>query len=251
MGAIQSELRGSTLILRIDRPPVNALDVETLDELSDRLDAAASSDVEAVILTGAGTIFSAGADLYRVLEAGPDYVNAGIGALSRCFETLFVFPRPVIAAVNGHALAGGCILTCCCDYRIMSESAGAIGAVELKAGVPFPAWALEVLRYAVNNNHVQEIVYTARSYPPDRALAMGLVDEVVPAGELMPRALAMAGELAAVPPATFALMKRALRKEAVEAAHRGAATTDEEINEAWRSEEVHAAIRALLASLTR
>jgi enoyl-CoA hydratase len=177
-------------------------------------------------------------------------VNAGIAALTRAFETLFVFPRPVIAAVNGHALAGGCILTCGCDYRIMSETAGTIGAVELKAGVPFPAWALEILRYAVNNHHVQEIVYTARSYAPDVALRMGLVDEVVPADDLMARAHEMAAELAAVPPTTFALMKRALRKPAVEAAREGAAT-DDEIKAAWRSEEVHDAIRALLASLTR
>jgi enoyl-CoA hydratase len=251
MGVIQSELRGSTLILRLDRPPVNALDADTLDELSDRLDAAASEAAKAVVLTGTGAIFSAGADLYRVLEGGPDYVNAGIAALSRAFETLFVFPRPVIAAVNGHALAGGCIITCACDYRIMSEDGGRIGAVELKAGVPFPAWALEVLRHAVNNDHVQEIVYTARSYRPADALAKGLVDEVAPAGDLMQRALDMADELAAVPPTTFSLMKRALRKPAVEAARRESAATDEEIKAAWRSEEVHDAIRALLATLAR
>jgi enoyl-CoA hydratase len=250
MAAIESELDGTTLVLRLNRPPVNALDVDTLEELSDQLDATESSDATAVVLTGAGTVFSAGADLYRVLEAGPDYIDAGIAALTRAFETLFVFPRPVVAAVNGHALAGGCILTCACDYRIMSESAGTIGAVELKAGVPFPAWALEVLRHAVNNHHVQEIVYTGRSYPPDVALDKGLVDEVVPSDALMARALEMADELAAVPPTTFALMKRALRKPAVEAARAGA-LGDDEIKAAWRSQEVHDAIRALLASLAR
>jgi enoyl-CoA hydratase len=251
VGAIESELSDNTLVLRLNRPPVNALDAETLDELSDRLDAAVSEDVKAVVLTGTGNVFSAGADLYRVLEGGPEYVNAGIASLSRAFETLFVFPRPVIAAVNGHALAGGCILTCACDYRIMSETAGAIGAVELRAGVPFPAWALEVLRYAVNNEHVQEVVYTARSYVPADALSKGLIDEVTEPSELLPRAFAMATELAAVPPVTFGLMKRALRKPAVEAATREAAATDEEIKAAWRSEEVHDTIRALLASLAR
>jgi len=250
MGAIESEPNGTTLILRLNRPPVNALDVDTLEELSDRLDEARSSDARAVVLTGAGSLFSAGADLYRVLEGGPGYIDAGIAALTRAFETLFVFPRPVVAAVNGHALAGGCILTCACDYRIMSASAGTIGAVELKAGVPFPAWALEILRYAVNNHHVQEVVYTGRSYAPDVARDMGLVDEVVAAGDLMERALEMAAELAAVPSTTFALMKQALRKPAVEAARAGA-LDDDEIKAAWRSEEVHDAIRALLASLAR
>jgi enoyl-CoA hydratase len=156
MGAIKSDMTGGTLTLRLDRPPVNALDVATLDELSDRLDAASAEDVQAVVLTGSGPVFSAGADLHRVLDGGGDYVNTGIAALSLAFETLFVFFRPVIAAVNGHAWAGGCILTSACDYRIMSATGGTIGAVELKAGVPFPAWALEILRYAVNNEHVQE-----------------------------------------------------------------------------------------------
>lgn len=230
---------------------MNALDAETLNDLSDRLDAARSEEARAVVLTATGNVFSAGADLHRVLEAGPDYIDAGIAALSRAFETLFVFPKPVVAAVNGHALAGGCILTCACDYRIMSESAGTIGAVELKAGVPFPAWALEVLRHAVNNDHVQEVVYTARAYPPQDALAKGLIDEVTPHAGLLSRALEMASELAAVPPQTFALMKRALRKPAVDAARRESAATDDEIKAAWRSEEVHDAIRALLARLAR
>lgn len=251
MPAIASERRDGTLILRLDRPPVNALDVDTLNELSDRLDAAESEDVRAIVLTGTGSVFSAGADLFRVLEASPQEIDEGIVALSRAFRTLFVWPRPVVAAVNGHALAGGCILTCCCDHRIIADSAGTIGAVELKAGVPFPVWALEVLRYAVNNEHFQEVVYRGRSYPPEQARAMGLVDEVVSADGLIPHALEIADELAAVPPTTFGLMKRALRKGAVEVATREAAATDEEIKAAWRSEEVHDAIRALLASLAR
>lgn len=251
MGAIHSELSGGTLVLRLDRPPVNALDVDTLNELADGLASASSEPADSIVLTGTGTVFSAGADLFRVLDGGPDYVDAGIVALSRAFEALFTFPRPVVAAVNGHALAGGCILTCACDYRLMSATGGKIGAVELKAGVPFPAWALEILRYAVNNQHVQEIVYTGRSYTPGVAVGMGLIDEVVPAEDLMTRALEMAAELAAVPATTFTLMKSALRKPAIDAAIAGAAATDEEIKAAWRSEEVQDSIKRLLSSLAR
>lgn len=249
MSALNSEVRDGVLVIQIDRPPVNALDVDTLNELTERLDKAVWEEQGAIVLTGSGSMFSAGADLRKVLDGGPEYINAGIVALSQAFEALFVFPRPVVAAVNGHALAGGCILTCASDYRIMSASAGTIGAVELKAGVPFPSWALEILRYAVNNEHVQEIVLTGRSYEPDEALVKGLIDEVVPGEELMDRAIAMAKELAAVPPNTYRLTKRALRKATVENAIKGAASTNEEIKATWRSPEVLDAIRKLLAGL--
>jgi enoyl-CoA hydratase len=100
MSAIASEERDGVLLLTIDRPPVNALDVETLDELSDGLDDAAAADPDAVILTGTGSIFSAGADLWRVLEADASYIDAGIVALGRCFKSLFNFQRPTVAAVT-------------------------------------------------------------------------------------------------------------------------------------------------------
>ena len=225
------------------------MDVDGLNELTERLDKAVWEEQGALVLTGKGSTFSAGADLRKVLDGGPEYINAGIVAMSQAFEALFVFPRPVVAAVNGHALAGGCILTSACDYRIMSETAGTIGAVELKAGVPFPSWALEVLRHAVNNAHVQEIVLTGHSYPPAEALSKGLIDEVVPENELLPRALEMAAELSAVPANTYRLTKRALRKPAVEAAIKGAASTNEEVKAAWRSPEVQDAIRRLMESL--
>jgi enoyl-CoA hydratase len=251
VSALNSEARDGVLIIEIDRPPVNALDVDGLNELTERLDKAVWEEQGAIVLTGAGATFSAGADLKKVLDGGPEYINAGIVALSQAFEALFVFPRPVVAAVNGYALAGGCILTCACDYRLMSASAGEIGAIELKAGVPFPSWALEVLRHSVNNQHVQEVVLTGRSYSPADALAKGLIDEVVPADQLMTRALATAAELAAIPPNTYRLTKRALRKPAVEAAIKGAASTNEEIKAAWRSPEVLDAIRRQLAALGR
>lgn len=244
--AISSEKHDGIVVLTLNRPPVNALDVETLDELTDALNEAASDEPDAVILTAEGRIFSAGADLNRVLEGDAAYIDAGIVALSRCFETLFTFPRPVIAAVNGHALAGGCILTCACDHRVMSSGGGRIGAIELAAGVPFPSWALEIVRYAVNNQHVPEVVYLARAYEPNDALRIGLIDEIADAADLMPRALEMARELARVPRQTFELMKRALRRDAVDAARRGTAT-DDQIKAAWRSPEVLEAIKRQMA----
>ena len=162
MGAINAERRDEILVLTIDRPPVNALDVDTLNDLTDVLGKAVWEGDGPVVLTGTGNVFSAGADLRRVLDGGPEYIAAGIAALSQAFEALFVFPRPVVAAVNGHALAGGCILTCASDYRVMADNA-TIGTVEVRAGVPFPSWALEIVRFVVPAHRLQEVVLTGRS----------------------------------------------------------------------------------------
>lgn len=247
MSAIRGRDEGGIVVLEIDRPPVNALDIETLDELTEAIEGAAEAD--AVILTGMGTAFSAGADLRKVLGANEAEVNAGIVALQRCFEALFIFPRPLVAAVNGYALAGGAVISCAADHRIASEDAGLIGAVELKAGVPFPAWALEIVRHAVNNSHVEEVIYFGRSYSPSDALRIGLVDEVVPAPDLMVKATKRARELADVPRDTFGLTKHSLRRWTTEAARRGMAETDDQVMATWSHPEVKDAIRRLLSSL--
>lgn len=248
-GAIATETKGDVTILRLDRPPVNALDVETMHELADRVEECREND--AVVLSSVGHTFSAGADLRRVLEADASAIEAGIDGLSRLFRTLFVFPRPLVAAVRGHALAGGCVIACGCDHRVMSSADATIGAVELAAGVPFPAWALELVRFAVNNEHFQEVVLFGRAYGPDEALARGLVDEVAAPDEVESVAIARAEELARVPRTTYALTKSLSRRAAVVAAETGTRETDAAIKSAWSSPEVRAAVARRMEGLRR
>lgn len=240
--AIVTEDRDGIRVLRIDRPPVNALDVDTLNELSDAFDRTAEDETRAVILTGTGSTMSAGADLVKVLDGDDSYIDAGVDALSRNFRTLFEFPKPVVALVNGHALAGGAVLACGCDYRLMGKWAGSIGTIELSAGVPFPAWALELVRYSVPNVYFPEIVYFGRSYVPEVALQKGLVDEVVADTLLMSRATEVATELLQVPPTTFAITKRSMRAASVAAAEE-LRRFDDDVKAAWKSPEVQAAVR--------
>ena len=249
MSSIEVIRAGDHVVVRLHRPPVNALDIETLDELSDTFDALTNEDPDAVVLTGTDLMFSAGADLRRVLKATDDEIDQGIVALARAFRTLFCFPRPLVAAVNGHALAGGAIIASTADYKVMVDSDATIGAVELAAGVPFPAWALEPLRFATNNHHFQEIAITGRAYNPQRALEVGLVDEIVPAARLEDRAAEVAEELARVPRRTFSLTKSMVRAPSVERADRTGELTDKEVKEAWRSAEVREAVRRTLEAL--
>src|SRR4051794_27587744 len=145
------------LTLRLAHGKASALDVELLDALLRELDGAAEQ-ARALLLTGTGSIFSAGVDLFRLTRDGSDYVRRFLPLLSRCLRALFAFPRPVVAAVNGHAIAGGCILALASDIRLMAEGGGRIGVPELLVGVPFPAAALEIVRFAVPPDKVQSLV---------------------------------------------------------------------------------------------
>jgi enoyl-CoA hydratase len=233
-------------VLRMKHGPVNALDVDLLAALADGITEIEKSDAEALVLTGEGVAFSAGADLYSVLEGGASYIDGAVPHLSRCFSTLFKFPRPAVAAVNGHAIAGGCVLTCACDYRIMAEGESRIGVSELRVGVPYPTWALEIVRFAAAPQHIQEIVYLARSYLPNEALAKGLVDEIVPPDKLMDRAMEIATRLAAIPPDSFTRAKRQLRAPTISFVENYAPGNDDDVRLAWQSSEITEAIRAFL-----
>jgi enoyl-CoA hydratase len=240
---IEREEREGIAMLRIAHGKAGALDVELVEELAGAVDELAASPARAVVLTGTGTIFSAGVDLFRLLDGGAEYAARFLPALTGSIRKLFALPKPVVAAANGHAIAGGCILVAACDYRLMARGEGRIGAPELLVGVPFPPSVLEVLRFALPPQHVQEVVYTGKTWMADGALAKGLVDEAVEAWALDVRALEVAAQMAALPPAAFALTKRQLRQEALE---RAAAADDREAISIWSTPETHDRVRAYL-----
>ena len=242
---IDVETRDSIAVVRLNAPPVNALDREVLLEITATLRAIEATDARAVVLTGSGSAFSAGADLFRVLNEGDEYLRTSLAALTEAFGTLFQFPLPVVAAVNGHAIAGGAVLVCASDHRISAAGNHKIGFAELRVGVPFPAWALEIARWGTSPANFQEVVYFGRSYDPEGAKARGLLDEIVDGGELMARARSAAERLATIPPVSFRLMKEAMRRPVVERVLASEAA-DGAAREAWGSEEVRAAIRRFL-----
>jgi enoyl-CoA hydratase len=243
---IHRELDQDIGVLRLDRPPMNALDLELLEEIDDALREAEASRARALVLTGTGPAFSAGADLFSVLEQGPEYVEPASRALPGVFSRLFQFPRPVVAALNGHAIAGGAILTWASDYRIAADTDLRIGVTELAVGVPYPTWALEIVRFAVPPQVLQEVVYLARNYPPRQALEKGLLDEVVDPTELMERGLQVAERMARIPTETFSLTKRALRGPTVSRVATASIRDDPEVSRMWGSESVRDSIRAFL-----
>jgi enoyl-CoA hydratase len=247
---IERTLHEGILTLRLAHGKASALDVELLDALVRELDEAAA-EVRALILTGTGSIFSAGVDLFRLTREGADYVRHFLGKLDGFVRRLFAFPRPVVAAANGHAIAGGCVIVLACDARLMAQGDGRIGVPELLVGVPFPAAALEVVRFAVPPNQVQSLIYTGRTMPPQDALAAGLLDEVVASAQLMARAQEVARQFARIPPEVYRLTKQSLRAESLERIERASELHDRAVLEVWTAAETHTHIREYLQRTLR
>lgn len=248
---IHRDNRGSVTILRIEHGPVNAIDLEMFTELRQTLqELEQSSSTQAVVLTGSGKAFSAGVDLFRVLKEGRDYIEKFLPVLATGLEELFLFPKPVVAAINGHAIAGGCIMGCACDYRIAADGAAKIGVPELLVGVPFPAIALEIVRFAASSGRTQEIVYTGRYYNLAEAKERGLIDEIVPPEECVDRACEVSQKLGMLPPATFRMTKHQLRNVAIERARQEDEGSNE-IVEAWSDPAIHEVIRNYLDKTIR
>jgi enoyl-CoA hydratase len=243
---IERDEQDGIVTLRLAHGKASALDVELLEAVEAALDEAERSGARAVVLTGSGSIFSAGVDLFRMTNDGPAYVERFYPVLVSAIRRLFGFPRPVVAAINGHAIAGGCILAQACDQRIMAAGKGRIGVPELLVGVPFPALVLEVMRFAVAPQHLQQIVYSGQSFPPDEALAKGLLDEVVDAETLAARALETAWKLASLAAGSFRLTKAQLRADAIDRAER-LGWIDKEGLAIWSAPETHAHIRDYLS----
>jgi enoyl-CoA hydratase len=240
---IDVEQRGEVTVLRMARGKANALDLELCNALTARLEEYRQSPAKALVLTGGGRMFSAGVDLLRIVEEGAPYVRGFVPALNRALETLFSVLKPVVAAVNGHAIAGGCIIACAADVRLMARDSGRIGIPELLVGVPFPVVPLEIMRFALAPPHLQTLIYRAVTLASADALAAGLVDVVADPDRLVDEAVEVAQSLAAMPPSAFALTKRLLREPVLERIHVGAAL-DAVAQEAWASPEILAAVRA-------
>ena len=188
---IELTSHGVVSVLTMTHGKANALDLELCTALTARLEEYRQSSARALVITGAGRMFSAGVDLVRVVSGGDTYVRVFLPAVSRAFETLFSLLKPVVAAVNGHAIAGGCIIACAADYRVMARAPGRIGIPELRVGVPFPVVPLEIMRFAAGTR-AQALINRGTTFQADEALAQGLVDAVVDLEALEDEAMAVA-----------------------------------------------------------
>ena len=235
----------SIAILEIQHGKVNALDVELCAALDESLESIERSAAKAIVLTGSGTTFSAGVDLFRLLQGGTRYAQEFVPKLVNALKRLFIFPKPVVVAINGNAIAGGCVIACACDYRVAIKGRGKIGVPEALVGVPFPSTAFEIVRFATDPRRLQEVVYFGRYYDMEEGVALGFVDETVDAEKLLDRAMEIAERLSQIPADTFRLIKAHLRAPYL-ATIEQSTLREEEIEKVWMSGEIHTVIRDYL-----
>ena len=232
-------------MLKLAHGKVSAIDIELGEAFIAEMKAAMDPPVKAVIVTGSGSSFSAGVDLFRVLKDGPDYGRRFLPVLDEMLRAALTMPKPMIAAVNGHAIAGGCILAATCDHRIMTEGNGRIGIPELAVGVPFPALPLQIMAARVADGPLRDLVFTGRTVLIDEAKTIGLIDEKCPAGMLLDRAHEVAQRMASIPAGAFALTKEAFYTPILERTGQ-LADANARVSEAWTQQHTYDTIRSYL-----
>ncbi|HEX2418904.1 MAG TPA: enoyl-CoA hydratase-related protein [Micromonosporaceae bacterium] len=207
----EAEPEGTTGIdvIRLERPPMNALNRQVQEELRAAAHQATDSDARAVVVYGGEKVFAAGADIKEMADMSyPDMVVRA-GALSSAFDAVARVPKPVIAAISGYALGGGCELALACDFRIIAEDAK-LGQPEIKLGVIPGAGGTQRLARLVGPARAKDIIFTGRFVASDEALAIGLVDRVVPAGEVYTAAIEYAKQFAEGPAQALRAAKNAI-----------------------------------------
>ncbi|TLS44204.1 enoyl-CoA hydratase/isomerase family protein [Streptomyces montanus] len=185
--------------IRLDRPPMNALDVATQDRLKELAEEAARrDDVRAVVLYGGEKVFAAGADIKEMQAMDHAAMVVRSRALQDSFTAVTRIPKPVVAAITGYALGGGCELTLCADYRIAADNAK-LGQPEILLGLIPGAGGTQRLARLIGPSKAKDLIFTGRMVKAEEALALGLVDRVVPAAEVYEQAHAWASKLAQGP----------------------------------------------------
>jgi enoyl-CoA hydratase/carnithine racemase len=241
---VSVESRNEVALVRVDRPPANALDLELLEEGRAVADELRSAEPGAVVIVGRDGFFSAGVDLKAVPTLDRDGQRAMVDGINQLFLGWYSLPRPVVCAVNGHAIAGGLILALCGDHRV-GCGVGKLGLTELRAGIGYPAAAFAIVRAELAPPAVRELALRSdlvESGPA--AVELGLLDELVAPDALLDRSLEVAGELAALPRSTYARVKDQLRGPTVASLRR--IVEDDPLRGEWLAEDSAAAASAIL-----
>jgi len=190
-GLVRLEIADGIATIRLDRPPVNALNAELQADLRAAAERAATApEVAAVVVYGGERTFAAGADIKEM--AGMSYVEMATRAsvISATFDAVARIPKPVVAAVTGYALGGGCELALACDWRVVAEDA-TLGQPEIRLGVIPGAGGTQRLARLIGPARAKDLIFSGRTVDAEEAARIGLADLVVPAGEVYDRAVAM------------------------------------------------------------
>ena len=215
---ISIEVSETVGVLKLTRGITNAINLELVDELTTNLQKIKQDPgIHSIVFSSSNEkFFAIGFDIPELFKLSQEDFKVFYQSYNRLCLDLYSFPKPTIAALTGHAIAGGCILALCCDYRIISEGRKLMGLNEIKLGVPVPYPGDCILRQIVGSRNAQEITYTGDFFPSEELLQMGLVDKVVPLKQVISEAIGKAKILGSLPQEAFSMIKHN-RIEIVEA----------------------------------
>jgi enoyl-CoA hydratase len=237
-------------VVRLELGRGNAIDPSFITAFHAALDDVARSDARAAVITGKGRVFSSGLDLVTLTGFDRPQMAAFVDAFEGMYRRLLAFPLPVVAAVNGHALAGGCILAMSCDVRVMANGAFQIGVNEVELGIPFPPVVFEIVRHATPGPWRSAVLAQGKRFSPEEAHGAGLVHRLAPEGEALVAALEEARLYAAAGPEAV----RAVKADLVSRVLAKAAPTESERKlrflDAWFGADAQARIAAVRAALS-
>ena len=237
MAAYQLEQKDRLGILSLQAGGANALNYHVLEALAEGVKQAQALQLKGLVLTGYARFFSAGLDLITVYDYDRRQMARFMEDFDVALQKFFALPMPVVAAINGAATAGGGVLALACDYRLMAEGEAVIGLNEIRLGLPLPASALEIARYAIPNCHHTFVFYTGKLFDAPEAQRLGLVHETVAAEKLLETALARLYEFVNHPGKPHATLKTTLRGAVLERMIKSAGAMREAFLEAWFNPE--------------
>jgi 3,2-trans-enoyl-CoA isomerase len=235
--------------IRLARPPVNALNPALIAALGEALRAAPGEGAGAVVLSGTPGRFSGGLDLPELLELGPSELRAMWTGFFGVVRAIAISPVPVVAALTGHSPAGGTVLAVFADYRIMSAGAYKVGLNEVQVGLPVPEVLMRGMAHLVGAHQAERLTVAGLLLAPDEALRLGLVDEVAPLDEVVPRAVAWAADLLTRPPQAMAVTRRLARRPLAQAFDALDDAAMDAVVAAWAAPEAQSTLRAIAARL--
>lgn len=239
MSFVSIELHNSVCAVILNRGVTNPLNLDLIEELSENF-ARIETDtaLSGVILTSANQkFFSIGLDIPNLIGLSRDEFSVFYKAFNRLCIQVYAFPKPVIAAVTGHATAGGCILALCCDTRYMAEGRKLMGLNEIKLGVPVPYPADCILRDLVGTRTARKITDSGEFFAADGLSSMGVVDRILPVGELIPSAVEALQNMSQYSPGAFAMIKRNRTEPVVDQIHHRLVEKEEFFIDSWYTPE--------------
>lgn len=243
---VRTDRAEGVAILTLDRPPVNALNPAVVAELTRVVASVAElSEVSAAVLTGSGPFFSFGFDVPKMYDQSRGEFRGFVESFLALCRRLFAFPKPLVAALNGHAVAGGCMLATACDYRVMKGSGALIGLNEVTLGATVFFGTHEMLVHAVGSRSAEHLETGGALIEAEEAQALGLIDETAPGEGVLAAAIDKAQGASPAFPDAFAELKRLSRAPILETIDKGEGEGIERFLDLWYSPATRRALREI------